>query len=81
VQSSLLRILKIVTAFTVGHSTTLAFAAFGLLRVPSRAIEVLIAVSILVSAIHVMRPVRPGKESAVAAFFGLIHGLAFASAY
>jgi hypothetical protein len=78
VRSSVLRILKIVTAFTIGHSITLALAAFGIVRVPSRPIEVLIAVSILVSAIHALRPIFPGKEAGIAAFFGLIHGLAFA---
>ena len=76
---SLLRILKVVTAFTIGHSITLAVAALGLVRVPARPVEVLIAVSILVSAIHALRPIFPGKEAAIAAFFGLIHGLAFAA--
>lgn len=46
---------------------------------PNRPIEVFIAISILVSAIHALRPLFPGKEAAIAAFFGLIHGLAFAS--
>jgi hypothetical protein len=76
---SLVRILKIVTAFTIGHSITLALAALGLVRVPARPIEVLIAVSILVSAIHALRPLLPGKEAGIAAAFGLIHGLAFAA--
>jgi hypothetical protein len=66
-----------VTAFTIGHSTTLALAAWGLVRVPSQPVEVLIAVSILVSAMHALRPLFPGKEAGIAAFFGLIHGLAF----
>jgi hypothetical protein len=79
VRCSLVRILKIVTAFTVGHSITLALAALGFVHVPSRPIEVLIAVSILVSAIHALRPIFPGKEAGIAAFFGLIHGLAFAA--
>jgi hypothetical protein len=79
VRSSVLRILKIVTAFTIGHSISLALAAFGIVRVPGRPIEVLIAVSILVSAIHALRPLFPGKEARIAAFFGLIHGLAFAA--
>jgi hypothetical protein len=79
VRGSLLRILKIVTAFTVGHSITLALAASGVVNVPSRRIEVMIAVSILVSAIHAIRPIFPGKEAGIAAFFGLIHGLAFAA--
>ena len=78
-RSSVLRILKIVTAFTIGHSITLALAAFGIVRVSARPIEVLIAVSILVSAIHAFRPIFPGKEAGIAAFFGLIHGLAFAA--
>jgi len=76
---SLLQILKVVTAFTIGHSITLALAAFGLVRVPSRPIEVLIALSILVSAAHALRPLFPGREAVIAAFFGLIHGLAFAA--
>jgi HupE / UreJ protein len=79
VRTSVLRILRIVTAFTIGHSLTLALAAFGFVHVPSRPIEVLIAVSILVSAAHALRPIFPGREAAIAAFFGLVHGLAFAS--
>ncbi len=77
VRGSLPRILKIVTAFTIGHSITLALAAWGLVHVPSQPVEVLIAVSILVSAMHALRPLFPGKEAGIAAFFGLIHGLAF----
>jgi hypothetical protein len=80
VRRSLVQILRIMTAFTLGHSFTLALAAFGFLTLPSRPVEVLIAVSILLSAIHAFRPLLPGREAAVAAFFGLIHGLAFASA-
>ncbi len=79
VRSSLLRILKIVTAFTIGHSITLMLAASGLIRVPIRPIEVLIAFSILISAIRAFRPMFPGREAHIAAFFGLIHGLAFAA--
>jgi hypothetical protein len=76
---SLLQILKVVTAFTIGHSITLALAALGLVRVSTHPIEVLIAISILVSAIHALRPLFPGREALIAAFFGLIHGLAFAA--
>jgi hypothetical protein len=79
VRRSLLRILTVVTAFTVGHSITLALAALGLAHVPGRPIEVLIAFSILVSALHAIRPLFPGREAGIAAFFGLIHGLAFAT--
>ncbi len=79
VRTSLLRILGIVTAFTLGHSITLGLAALSLVNVPSRRVEVLIAISILVSAVHACRPMFPGKEAWIAAFFGLIHGLAFAT--
>lgn len=79
VRQSLLHILSIVTAFTVGHSLTLTLAAMNFVHVPNRPVEVLIAVSILVSAVHALRPLFPGKEAWIAAFFGLIHGLAFAS--
>jgi HupE / UreJ protein len=41
--------------------------------------HVLIAVSILVSAVHAFRPIFPGREAWIAAFFGLIQGLAFAA--
>ena len=80
IRRSLLQILRIVTAFTLGHSLTLALAAFAVLSVPTRTVEVLIAVSILVSAIHALRPLFPGREALIAACFGLIHGLAFATA-
>jgi HupE / UreJ protein len=76
---SLLRILRVVTAFTAGHSITLALAASGLVRVTSRPVEVLISLSILLSAVHALRPLFPGHEARIAAFFGLIHGLAFAA--
>ncbi|MFT4152556.1 HupE/UreJ family protein [Parafilimonas sp.] len=78
VKYSIYRLLKIVTAFTIGHSLTLFAGAIGWLRLPSQPIEVLIAVSILVSAIHALRPLFPGREMYIAAGFGLIHGLAFA---
>jgi HupE / UreJ protein len=79
VRRCLLQIGKVVTAFTAGHSVTLALGAMDLVHVPSRPIETLIAVSILVSAIHAFRPLFPGREAAIAGFFGLIHGLAFAT--
>src|SRR4051794_5543454 len=79
VRNSVIQTLKVVTAFTIGHSITLALAALGLVRVPSRPIEVLIAFSILVSAAHAVRPLFPGREAGIAACFGLMHGLAFAA--
>jgi HupE / UreJ protein len=76
---SVVRLLKIVTAFTIGHSITLLIGAFGWLRLPTQPVEILIAFSILISAIHAIYPIFPGKEIYIAAGFGLVHGLAFAS--
>lgn len=76
---SLIQILRVVTAFTVGHSVTLALGASGLVSLPTHPVEVLIAVSILISAVHALRPIFPGREPLIAAGFGLIHGLAFAT--
>lgn len=78
VSYSLTRLLTIVTAFTLGHSLTLLLGSVGWVRLPSQPVEVLIAVSILVSAIHAVRPIFAGREAWVAAGFGLVHGLAFA---
>lgn len=79
VKYSIRRLLQIVTAFTIGHSVTLLISAVGWMRLPSQPVEILIAVSIFVSAIHAIYPLFPGKEMYVAAGFGLIHGLAFAA--
>jgi len=78
IRSSLAKILKIVTAFTIGHSLTLLVGALGWVRLPAQPVEVLIAFSILVSAVHAVYPIFPGREMLVAGGFGLIHGLAFA---
>lgn len=73
-------LLAVVTAFTLGHSLTLLLGAAGLATVPPQPVEVAIALSILVSAIHAFKPIFPAREAWIAAGFGLVHGLAFASA-
>lgn len=80
------RILWVISAFTAGHSLTLAITALGLLRLPSGPVELLIALSIFFLAVEVVRK-RSGKTSLtirqpwiVAAGFGLLHGLGFAGA-
>ena len=80
VRASFGKLARVVTAFTVGHSLTLLIGAPGWMRLPTAPVETLIAVSILVSAAHAMRPIFPGREAWVAGGFGLIHGLAFAGA-
>ncbi|AFK02073.1 hypothetical protein Emtol_0922 [Emticicia oligotrophica DSM 17448] len=79
IRESFIHILKVVTAFTIGHSITLLFGALGLVLLPNKPIEILIGISILVSAIHAIRPIFPNKEAYIAIGFGLIHGLAFAN--
>ena len=72
------------TAFTVGHSLTLAVASLDLFRVPGKWVEFLIPVTILITALWSL---RSGEGSAqtrrrtyiMAACFGLIHGLGFSS--
>ncbi len=76
---SLVRLLQIVTAFTLGHSLTLIAGAVGWLRAPVAPVEIAVAGSILVSALHALRPIFPGRETWIAAGFGLVHGLAFAT--
>ena len=70
---------KIVTAFTVGHSLTLIGAAFFGWRLPVQPVEIMIAVSILISAVHAIVPLFPRREPVIAGLFGLVHGLAFAT--
>lgn len=70
---------KIVTGFTLGHSATLIVSTLG--GFTSGAwVERAIALTILVTAAHAIRPIFPRKEPLIAAAFGLVHGLAFASA-
>ena len=76
---SLRETVKIVTAFTIGHSLTLVAVTVLGAELPSRPVEVLIALSILVTAGHAIRPLFAGREPLVAGGFGLVHGLGFAS--
>jgi hypothetical protein len=76
---SLRRLLAIVTAFTAGHSLTLLLAALGGITLPAAPVEVLIALSVFVSALHAIRPLFARREAWVAGAFGLVHGLAFAA--
>ncbi|MEZ4317577.1 MAG: HupE/UreJ family protein [Myxococcota bacterium] len=70
----------VISCFTVGHSSTLALAALGWVRPPAAWIEVAVAASIVLAAVHAIRPLWPRAELPLAAVFGLVHGLAFAEA-
>ncbi|MFY0405413.1 HupE/UreJ family protein [Solicola sp. PLA-1-18] len=73
------RIVHVVTAFAIGHSITLALGALGWVHLPSRFVEAGIALSVLVSAVHAIRPLVRRGEVLIAGGFGLLHGLAFAT--
>lgn len=68
-----------VTSFTVAHSITLGLSIYGLVSLPSRVIEPLIALSIVYVAIEnlLTRELKPWRLALVF-MFGLLHGLGFA---
>jgi hydrogenase/urease accessory protein HupE len=79
------RVLILVTAFTIGHSITLALSTLNILTVPSRFVEFLIPCTIVITAvINIIKPAVANKKVQLnyilAMFFGLIHGLGFANA-
>ena len=83
------KLLWLVTAFTLGHSVTLALATLDLVRVPSALIEVLIAVTIVATGFYGFLSRRSESAAlpehrqlilyAMAGAFGLIHGLGFST--
>ncbi len=79
-------LIETITAFTVGHSITLSLAVLDIVRVPSRPIELLIALSVFLLAAELARePEVPAsllrrRPWAMALVFGLLHGLGFAGA-
>jgi hypothetical protein len=79
-RSALVSIAKIVTAFTVAHSITLALAALRIVVLPSALIESVIAFSVLVAALNNLWPLWTDRSWMVAFAFGLVHGFGFASA-
>ena len=68
-----------VTAFTLAHSITLGLSIYGLVSLPSRIVEPLIALSIAYVAVEnlVTRELKPWRLALVFTF-GLLHGLGFA---
>lgn len=78
------KILWLVTAFTIGHSITLAMSVLDLLRVPGNWVEFLIPVTIFITATdNILMRNRPKNlmrmNYYLALFFGLIHGMGFAN--
>jgi len=88
--SELRQILITLTAFTLGHSITLALSSLSVIRLPQAPVEVGIALSLLVVASEIA-VARTGEAPAtqrlsrtqpfrIAGAFGLLHGLGFAGA-
>jgi len=72
---------KVIAAFTLAHTLTLALCVFGIFRLPPWVVEPVIALSIVLVALeNFLRPQRAQSRLrlAVAFGFGLIHGLGFA---
>jgi len=76
----LLQILKIITAFTLAHSVTLALAALDIIVLPGRLVEALIALSIAYVAAENLYPRYAVSRRWVISFiFGAVHGFGFAT--
>jgi len=83
------KVIILVTAFTIGHSITLALSALGYVQFPTRWIEFLIPLTIVATAIsnltlktsEVKQPSKLPVIYFFALFFGLIHGLAYANTF
>lgn len=82
------KVLILVTAFTIGHSVTLALSTLQLIRINASLVEFLIPLTLMVTALsNIFRKPNPsGLGSSkiqlnyvYAAFFGLIHGLGFSN--
>ena len=79
------KILLLVTAFTLGHSLTLALATFEVIQIRSEVIEFLIPVTIAFTALLTLIKPKPNSGKGIqlnyllALFFGLIHGLGFSN--
>ncbi|MVN22318.1 HupE/UreJ family protein [Mucilaginibacter arboris] len=78
------KVLILVTAFTIGHSITLALSVFNILHINTSLIEFLIPVTIVITAINnIIKRSIPQKNINLtyflALFFGLIHGLGFSN--
>lgn len=78
------KILVLVTAFTIGHSTTLALSTLDIIRISSDWVEFLIPLTIVITAFDNI--IFKGNQSKLmrinyflALFFGMIHGMGFAN--
>ncbi len=73
------RVLGLVTAFTLGHATSLCLAYFDVVSIPSKWVEPAISLTIVAAAATALRGKGDGIRPWIAAVIGLVHGLGFAS--
>jgi hypothetical protein len=73
-------VVGIISAFTLGHSVSLALAAWGWVSLPTAWVESMVAASILVSCSQAWRPGLGPQALGLASLLGAVHGLAFAEA-
>lgn len=78
-RAGLLSLLRIVTAFTLAHSVTLCLSGLGVLSLPGRLVESIIAASIGYVAIENLLNPAPRHRFVLTFLFGLVHGFGFAS--
>ncbi|WBL44772.1 HupE/UreJ family protein [Algoriphagus halophytocola] len=78
-KAAFLSVVKIITIFTLAHSVTLSLAALGVINLPSRLVESIIAISIAMAAFHNIVPFLNKREWLIILIFGLFHGFGFAS--
>ena len=74
-----IEVLKVVTAFTLAHSITLSLAVLGVVSLPSRLVESVIAASVVLAALNNLRGTVDRRRWVMAFVFGLVHGFGFAS--
>lgn len=82
--NDLKKILILVTAFTIGHSITLALSTFDIIRINSAWVEFLIPLTIVLTSLNniLFRNKKKSQNNAnyyLALIFGLIHGMGFAN--
>lgn len=80
------KLLTLVTVFTLGHTLSLALSAYGVVKVNGSIVEILIPVTILITALYNIftagkknRNQKMGIHLFATLFFGLIHGLGFST--
>lgn len=76
------KVLILITAFTLGHSLTLALSTLHIVSIPSHIVEFLIPATILITALSNILPLRASNNRfayIATLLFGLIHGLGFSN--